>query len=404
MRNRSIEFLTRGFHHYLPGLVVGGYFLFLQFAQSIDLSFLILLAGASLLVLTQPELNFRRLLCGATAIAAFLFISTLLPSLLKGSDFVGRSMYVAHIPGILVFFIAVLFIREKSQIAPIAWSLLLGLILCAAQFFLTSYRSDFARSRELIFSAAHPLFLAPNDVLMFAIFLPLAVWYGGHKKNSWGYAFLILYSLILIMFAQLLLSRITLMTVLAAFVFPILLRKRWKLLLASMFAASSPILILGLYDAAFFSKVLVRDLDRIRLWIIAWHMFLESPWVGHGPGSFSALYDTYLNRLGLALAYGPDTRHMGWAHNLFLESAAEKGLLGLGAISIYFVYLLGAIIKKFGNAGERFYTALIITTLSLLLAACVEISLLRIWVIYTVYLLLGLTAALIHNRTSDAAS
>lgn len=401
MSSTTSKSLFSAFHHNLPGLVIGSYFISLQFVQSIDLSFLILLVGLLFLFFTHPVVHCRSLIGGATAVAAALFLSTLFSSSVVGRDFVGRTMPLAQIPGLLIFFVFVLFIRKRSQIAPIVWSFFLGLSICVWQFLLASYTAGFERSGALIFLTAHPLYLAPNDVLMFAVFFPVIIWYGRYLKGGWGLLLAIGYSILLIFLAELLLSRIALLAVAATLLLPLLQVKRWKILLGSLLAAALAICVIAYYDPLLLSKLQIHNLDRVRLWMIAWHMFMDAPWLGHGPGSFSALYTDYLDRLGPTVNYGNDVRHMGWAHNWFLESASEKGVIGLGAVLAYFAYIFTVIINNLKHGGDYFYRALGLSAILLLVAANAELSFLRIWAIYVVYLMLGLVAVFRHPRVGE---
>jgi putative inorganic carbon (HCO3(-)) transporter len=56
--------------------------------------------------------------------------------------------------------------------------------------------------------------------------------------------------------------------------------------------------------------------------IIGWTMFSDYPVLGVGVGNFNANFDRYARQLGLS-------HEAGSAHNLYLEIAAERGLVGL---------------------------------------------------------------------------
>lgn len=70
----------------------------------------------------------------------------------------------------------------------------------------------------------------------------------------------------------------------------------------------------------------------------AWHVFLDHPILGVGPGHFSAFYSMpYSNRIGLI------QQTKGYrGHNLYLETLAETGLIGLlSLLAIIFVVMRG---------------------------------------------------------------
>lgn len=66
--------------------------------------------------------------------------------------------------------------------------------------------------------------------------------------------------------------------------------------------------------------------ERLDLWQAAAEMALDSPLVGHGPGSFAAEHDRYLPPQSAEVPHRPDV-----ASNTYVEIAAESGLLGLAA-------------------------------------------------------------------------
>jgi O-antigen ligase len=70
--------------------------------------------------------------------------------------------------------------------------------------------------------------------------------------------------------------------------------------------------------------------ERMAHWQAGWYMFLDHPILGVGAGNYAAAYSTYF------LPGWPDP--LGHAHNYYLNTAAETGLVGLAAL----LWLLGA--------------------------------------------------------------
>jgi len=68
---------------------------------------------------------------------------------------------------------------------------------------------------------------------------------------------------------------------------------------------------------------------RASLWLVAWEMFKESPLLGKGLHTFGEFYHPYLSRVALPEGVVPELGPVPWAHNLFLEIAAERGVFGL---------------------------------------------------------------------------
>ena len=82
---------------------------------------------------------------------------------------------------------------------------------------------------------------------------------------------------------------------------------------------------------------------RSGIWEPAWEIIRSSPWVGHGPASFSALF-----AIETQIPPGFATSH---AHNLVLQTWAELGLLGLILLALSGAILILAFVsawrKKF---------------------------------------------------------
>jgi O-Antigen ligase len=77
--------------------------------------------------------------------------------------------------------------------------------------------------------------------------------------------------------------------------------------------------------------------ERESAWQTAWTAFLDSPWVGHGPGGFSRV----LHFQGRA-----------YPHNLALEVASELGVLGLGCLAAMLLPVVAAAARKW-RSGAR---------------------------------------------------
>jgi O-antigen ligase len=74
-------------------------------------------------------------------------------------------------------------------------------------------------------------------------------------------------------------------------------------------------------------------IERMAHWAAAWRMFESSPWLGVGTGQYAVAYEA------VAIPRWDDP--LGHAHNYYLNTLAETGLLGLGA---YLVLMLAALV------------------------------------------------------------
>ena len=80
----------------------------------------------------------------------------------------------------------------------------------------------------------------------------------------------------------------------------------------------------------------VASQDRMGMWKTAWAMIQARPLQGHGLNTFMANYG----------AYSPDNSHNpAYAHNCFLQMAAETGMIGLGAF-LLFIGRAGSVMWK----------------------------------------------------------
>ncbi len=91
--------------------------------------------------------------------------------------------------------------------------------------------------------------------------------------------------------------------------------------------------------------------------LTAWLMFVDHPFVGVGFDDFKSYYQTYAQRIGLEVRNEERS-----AHNLYLEVAAETGLMGLfafGAILWFMFRGMRAAKKSFTEAGLSDYASMV---------------------------------------------
>ncbi len=68
-------------------------------------------------------------------------------------------------------------------------------------------------------------------------------------------------------------------------------------------------------------------IERLAHWQAAFGMWADQPWLGQGIGNYAAAYPTYM--------IPPWEEPLGHAHNLFLNTLAETGIIGLGAYLLF---------------------------------------------------------------------
>ncbi|MGH2544899.1 MAG: O-antigen ligase family protein, partial [Ardenticatenaceae bacterium] len=77
-------------------------------------------------------------------------------------------------------------------------------------------------------------------------------------------------------------------------------------------------------------------IERLAHWQAAYEMWADEPWLGQGVGNYAAVYPAYY--------IPPWEEPLGHAHNLFLNTLAEAGLIGLVA---YLIFWTGALALSF---------------------------------------------------------
>jgi hypothetical protein len=96
---------------------------------------------------------------------------------------------------------------------------------------------------------------------------------------------------------------------------------------SSLTVGALAVVLVGLYLAGFRPGFLFRGTlgDRLPVMRAGWEMFLDRPWLGHGPGSFPWLVDGYLGP-----TYPGTEARIVWnnAHNGYVGLLAEFGMVG----------------------------------------------------------------------------
>ncbi|MBI3303818.1 MAG: O-antigen ligase family protein [Deltaproteobacteria bacterium] len=172
----------------------------------------------------------------------------------------------------------------------------------------------------------------PNDITFLAVVAPLSLTLLSREPRGVVGAVAALSLLLSASAACLLQSRVAMLTMVASITCAAtLIHPRLGL------ACGLAILLLALLLDGLLGFPLVAKFgriwdSRIPLWLAAWAMFLDAPVLGHGPHTFVLLYRSYLDGLSLPTWLPVDTRVVSWAHNLYLEVLAERGVVGLTAL------------------------------------------------------------------------
>jgi len=145
---------------------------------------------------------------------------------------------------------------------------------------------------------------------------------------------------------------------------------------------------------------------RLPPWLVAWRMFLDAPWLGQGPGGFSLGYEHYLAALELPAWVILDSRHIPWAHNLYLELLSERGLLGFiafGAFALSTLKSLRRVTERTANSVRPPLLGAVFGSLGLALAGGLfELSLLRYWFLILLSIPIGIQMA--YSRQDEEST
>jgi putative inorganic carbon (HCO3(-)) transporter len=137
------------------------------------------------------------------------------------------------------------------------------------------------------------------------------------------------------------------------------------------------------------------SIERKIFWHTGWRMFLSSPLIGVGIGTFMFNYKKFLTE---DYPYGPF-----YAHNCYLQIAAETGIIGLFAflliLILFFFFGIKALNKR--NNSKAFSWYILLGSLAAILAYCVHMfvdtNLYSLDLGMLFWLVLGLGSAILRN-------
>ncbi len=129
-------------------------------------------------------------------------------------------------------------------------------------------------------------------------------------------------------------------------------------LLLSLTVAFAPPAIKAQLGGSFTSLgVDTSSADRLLIWKTGWKMFLDKPLFGHGLNTFMSVFERYKP---------PEYSEIVYAHNCFLQIAAETGIIGLLVFLWFCASILVRAISKFFSSHDKLVKAAVIGA-----AACI---------------------------------
>lgn len=314
------------------------------------------------------------------------------------SEDVGRSALLSTplLPAALLFFliagyfdylkyIRILYLTFSIVVLGLA-SMLLWAVWCNINMSPSAWVSD----------VGSPIMVVKNDVTFLALVTPLSLALLYLKPRSISGIVTMLSILMGIAVIGIFQSRVAMLTMVTSVTcFFALIRPRIGLV-----CCISVLFLILLIDGFMGFPLIERFIrhwdgtGRIPLWLSAWEMFLDAPFFGHGPHTFVLFYNSYLQDLDLPYWLFVDSRVVPWAHNLYLEVLAEQGIVGFMALGFLLASGMSAawnfrrsISSEVRILGYGAFAGL----LSFCVAAAIELSFLRQWVVIMMFTLLGIT-------------
>jgi len=374
----------------------------IQFKWDVPLIALALFGGLATIVSFQN----RSIASSPVILPVLVFMVVTGLSILASED-VGRSMRLSAplLPAGLLFFIIAERFEGTYGIRVLYLTLsALGLVLSCVLLWV-AWGNGGLDPEAWVLNVGSPLLVVKNDVTFLAVVAPLSfvMLYREPRGVVGGLALLsIVLSVCAVCVFQ---SRVATLTMLASIVFTAAL-VRGRVALLSGFAILILLAVIdGLTDYSLTTKFIHQweGSGRIPLWLSAWTMFLDAPIFGHGPHTFVLFYRAYLEGLNLPPWLYVDPRITPWAHNLYLEVLAERGIVGIAALGYL---LISGVSAGWSTRQARVAEVRILGAgalggfVAICLAGVIELSLLRQWVVIMIFILLGALAQLSYTRTT----
>ncbi|MDD5072415.1 MAG: O-antigen ligase family protein [Candidatus Omnitrophica bacterium] len=216
-------------------------------------------------------------------------------------------------------------------------------------------------------------FKAPNDFGTYvATMLPLPLALIAFSVMNWKKKIgLLVISLVLAACLLLTFARGAWLGFVAGFLF-LLIFTGWKRLVAALIIVALLVSLTALIAPPDIKAQLgslsklgsdLSSMDRFLIWKTGWKMFLDRPLFGHGLNTFMSVFEKYKPASYEWIVY---------AHNCFLQIAAETGIIGLLVFLWFCVSVFIRGISKFTGTSDKFLKAAAIGAVACIIATLVN--------------------------------
>lgn len=232
---------------------------------------------------------------------------------------------------------------------------------------------------KLVIATQYIFISVPNDVLYLIIFIPLSTLTYLHSPSRYNQLFLIAHALSCLSLAIVLQSRLAILALLMLVILYFLIYRKGKIL-ATLTTILFLLLCAGVYfEASIIEKFKNFEFTRIYLWRVSWEMFARFPFLGVGPHLYEQYYPLFVYKLNLNTTELHDPRTMPWAHSLYFEALAEKGILGFLTLSAILLQSIQRCKNNLKKQKSHTNTALALTIGTYIFASAVELTFHRWW-------------------------
>ncbi len=389
------------FYRLIPIIGISGVFLYiLSLSLPAGLNIAVVFASISgVLVAVSGYVNrFNLKLPLVLPIAIFVILSflSILISIYPPSSL---SLTLPLIPAILIYFLIVeLFNVKHIRLLYLAFSIVA--IVISLTVLLAFFQSTKNSPSVWITAAKHPLLVVPNDLIFISLIAPLSASLVYQKPRSLISIVAIISILLSVSVIIIFKSRGALLTLLfsvicvAGLLWPRNLKAFAILTVLLILLVSLVIAVDVMRDYALFNKFarFKSGIDgRSSIWLITWHMFLDAPILGHGIHTFWLLLKTYSEAINVPV------RGMSWAHNLYVETLAEQGIVGFTSLIAVLLNSLW-VSWKTTKAQLQDVRILSVGALAAMLGFCLgaisEITFIRYWCVTMFFSLLAIISVL----------
>jgi len=385
------------FYRLIPIIGISGVFLYiLSLSLPAGLNIAVVFASISgVLVAVSGYVN-RFSLPLVLPIAIFVILSflSILISIHPPSSL---SLTLPLIPAILIYFLIVeLFNVNHIRLLYLAFSIVA--IIISITVLVAFLKSPTPYQNDWIIAAKHPLLIVPNDLIFISLIAPLSVSLVYQKPRSLISIVAIISILLSVSVIVIFQSRGALLTLLfsvtcvAGLLWPRNLKAFAILTVLLILLVSLAIGVDVMHNYALFNKFAKGGMSgRSSGWLITWHMFLDAPLLGHGIHTFWLLLKTYSEAINVP------TGGMSWAHNLYVETLAEQGIVGFTSL---IAVLLNSLWVSWKTTKAQLQDVRILSVgalaamLGFCLAAISEITFIRYWCVTMFFSLLAIISVL----------